>query len=176
VCRDPAYRAGKLLGERSSLRREHRGEDDAAVLSAYLARTYVTVGRNVQSELLVPFDFEDREAIEASTRHARRRTAARTAARARGSRQQNARHLLEELKLATLESEERATSPVYELERALGLQRLPRSHRVLRHFHRAGHRHRGLVRVVRERAPAACGVSQVQGEDGRWHRRLRVDA
>jgi excinuclease ABC subunit C len=41
--------------------------------------------------------------------------------------QQNARHLLEELKLATLESDERATSPVYELGRALGLQRLPRS-------------------------------------------------
>jgi excinuclease ABC subunit C len=41
--------------------------------------------------------------------------------------QQNARHLLEELKLSTLESEERATSPVYELSRELGLQRLPRS-------------------------------------------------
>ena len=120
-------RRGKLLG------RDHRfvenidGEDDAAVLSAYLARTYVTAEERAD-ELLVPFDFEDREAIEASTQ------GTRVVVPQRGPRrelvdlaQQNARHLLEELKLATLESEERATSPVYELGRALGLQRLPRS-------------------------------------------------
>src|SRR3954471_15208936 len=120
-------RRGKLLG------RDHRfvenidGEDDAAVLSAYLARTYVTAEERAD-ELVVPFDFEDREAIEASTQ------GTRVVVPQRGPRrelvdlaQQNARHLLEELKLATLESEERATSPVYELGRALGLQRLPRS-------------------------------------------------
>jgi len=120
-------RRGKLLG------RDHRfvenidGEDDAAVLSAYLARTYVTAEERAD-ELLVPFDFEDREAIETSTQ------GTRVVVPQRGPRrelvdlaQQNARHLLEELKLATLESEERATSPVYELGRALGLQRLPRS-------------------------------------------------
>jgi excinuclease ABC subunit C len=120
-------RRGKLLA------RDHRfvenidGEDDAAVLSAYLARTYVNAEEHA-SELLVPFDFEDREAIEASVR------GTRVIAPQRGPRrelvdlaQQNARHLLEELKLSTLESEERATSPVYELGRELGLQRLPRS-------------------------------------------------
>jgi excinuclease ABC subunit C len=120
-------RKGKLLA------RDHRfvenidGEDDAAVLSAYLARTYVTSDERA-SELLVPFDFEDREAIEASAR------GTRVVAPQRGPRrelvdlaQQNARHLLEELKLSTLESEERATNPVYELGRELGLQRLPRS-------------------------------------------------
>lgn len=120
-------RKGKLLA------RDHRfvenidGEDDAAVLSAYLARTYVTSDERAP-ELLVPFDFEDREAIEASM------TGTRVIAPQRGPRrelvdlsQQNARHLLEELKLATLESDERATNPVYELGRELGLQRLPRS-------------------------------------------------
>src|SRR5688572_16241560 len=120
-------RRGKLLA------RDHRfvenidGEGDAAVLSAYLARTYVTSEERA-SELLVPFDFEDREALEASM------TGTRVAVPQRGPRrelvdlaQQNARHLLEELKLATLESEERATNPVYELGRELGLQRLPRS-------------------------------------------------
>jgi excinuclease ABC subunit C len=120
-------RRGKLLA------RDHRfvenidGEDDAAVLSAYLARTYVTSNERA-AELLVPFDFEDREAIEASAQ------GTRVIAPQRGPRrelvdlaQQNARHLLEELKLATLESDERATSPVYELGRELGLQRLPRS-------------------------------------------------
>ncbi len=41
--------------------------------------------------------------------------------------EQNARHLLEELKLSSMEAEERAGDPVYELSRELGLQRLPRS-------------------------------------------------
>src|SRR6185312_13225044 len=41
--------------------------------------------------------------------------------------EQNARHLLEELKLSSMEAEERAGDPVYELGRELGLQRLPRS-------------------------------------------------
>ena len=120
-------RRGKLLA------RDHRfvenvdGEDDTAVLSAYLARTYVTSEERA-SELLVPFDFEDREAIEQSAE------GTRVVAPQRGPRrelvdlaQQNARHLLEELKLASLESDERATNPVYELGRQLGLQRLPRS-------------------------------------------------
>ena len=120
-------RRGKLLA------RDHRfvenigGEGDTAVLSAYLARTYVPSDERA-SELLVPFDFEDREAVEASM------TGTRVVAPQRGPRrelvdlaQQNARHLLEELKLSTLESEERATNPVYELGRELGLQRLPRS-------------------------------------------------
>jgi excinuclease ABC subunit C len=39
----------------------------------------------------------------------------------------NAQHLLEEFKLASLEAEERAADPVYELQRELGLPRLPRS-------------------------------------------------
>jgi excinuclease ABC subunit C len=120
-------RRGKLLA------RDHRfvenidGEHDTAVLSAYLARAYVPSDERA-SELLVPFDFEDREAVEASM------TGTRVVAPQRGPRrelvdlaQQNARHLLEELKLSTLESEERATNPVYELGRELGLQRLPRS-------------------------------------------------
>jgi len=120
-------RRGKLLA------RDHRfvenidGDDDAAVLSAYLARTYVTSEERA-AELLVPFDFEDREAIEQSA------VGTRVVAPQRGPRrelvdlaQQNARHLLEELKLSTLESDERATNPVYELGRQLGLQRIPRS-------------------------------------------------
>src|SRR5207237_2694289 len=41
--------------------------------------------------------------------------------------EQNARHLLEELKLSSMEADERAGDPVYELGRELGLQRLPRS-------------------------------------------------
>ena len=120
-------RRGKLLARDHRFLENIDGDSDAAVLSAYLARTYVGSDERA-GELLVPFDFEDRETIESSM------TGTRVVAPQRGPRrelvdlaQQNARHLLEELKLATLESEERATNPVYELGRELGLQRLPRS-------------------------------------------------
>jgi excinuclease ABC subunit C len=41
--------------------------------------------------------------------------------------EQNARHLLEEYRLAGMEAEERAADPVYELQRELGLKKVPRS-------------------------------------------------
>ncbi|MDF2774901.1 MAG: UvrABC system protein, partial [Geminicoccaceae bacterium] len=120
-------RRGKLLARDHRVVENIDCEADAAVLSAYLARTYVTSEERA-AELLVPFDFEDREAIEQSA------SGTRVVVPQRGPRrelvdlaQQNARHLLEELKLATLESDERATNPVYELGRQLGLQRIPRS-------------------------------------------------
>jgi excinuclease ABC subunit C len=120
-------RGGKLLA------RDHRflanidGDPDTAVLSAYLARTYVAAEERA-AELIVPFDFEDRELLELSV------PGTRIAAPQRGPRRelvdladQNARHLLEEHKLTADEQEERAVSPVYELQRALGLLRVPRS-------------------------------------------------
>jgi excinuclease ABC subunit C len=120
-------RGGKLLA------RDHRfldnidGDPDTAVLSAYLARTYVGAEHRA-SELLVPFDFEDRELLEVNV------PGTRVAVPQRGPRRelvdladQNARHLLEEQKLTSDEQEERAASPVYELQRALGLLKVPRS-------------------------------------------------
>ncbi len=120
-------RGGKLLA------RDHRfldnidGDADAAVLSAYLARVYVGSDERA-AELLVPFDFDDRELLEESI------LGTRVTAPQRGPRRelvnladQNARHLLEEQKLTADEQEERAASPVYELQRALGLIKVPRS-------------------------------------------------
>jgi excinuclease ABC subunit C len=79
-------------------------------------------------ELLIPFDFEDRALLEEALSNTRVRIPVR------GSRreildlaEQNARHLLEELKLAGLEADERAADPVYELGRELGLQKIPRA-------------------------------------------------
>ena len=120
-------RSGKLLA------RDHRyldnidGDPDTAVLSAYLARSYVTAEERA-AELLVPFDFEDRELLEQSL------PGVRILVPQRGPKrdlialaEQNARHLLEELKLASSESEERAADPVYQLQRELGLTRVPRA-------------------------------------------------
>ena len=91
------------------------------------ASTYVGMQERAR-QLLLPFDFPDRELIEQALPDSR------ILIPQRGPRrdlialaEQNARHLLEELKLASMESEERAGDPVYELGRELGLQRLPRS-------------------------------------------------
>ena len=120
-------RGGKLLS------REHRflvnveGEEDAAILSAYLAGSYVALHERAR-QLLVPFEFDERELLEQTL------ATARILIPQRGSRrelvdlaQQNARHLLEELRAASMEGATTAGDPVYELGRELGLQRLPRT-------------------------------------------------
>jgi excinuclease ABC subunit C len=78
--------------------------------------------------LLAPFDFPDRELLEHSL------DGVRILVPQRGSKRelvaladQNARHLLEELRLASDEADQRATNPLYDLQRELGLQRVPRS-------------------------------------------------
>jgi excinuclease ABC subunit C len=120
-------RGGRLLARDHRLLDNIEEEPDPAVLSAYLARSYV-ISEERATELLVPFDFEDREALQQSLGNAR------VLVPQRGSKrqlvdlaEQNARHLLEELKLASEESEVRAGEPVYELQRELGLQRVPRA-------------------------------------------------
>ena len=120
-------RGGKLLS------REHRflenidGEEDNDVMTVFLAGSYVSMQEKAR-QVLLPFDFPDRELIEQALpdnkilipqRGPRRDLIALA--------EQNARHLLEELKLSSMEAEERAGDPVYELGRELGLQRIPRS-------------------------------------------------
>ena len=80
------------------------------------------------AELLVPFDPTERELVEASLERTKIHVPQR------GPRRelvdlatQNARHLLEELRLTGDETDERAGDPVYELQRQLGLQKVPRS-------------------------------------------------
>ena len=120
-------RDGKLLA------REHRflenidGEEDGDVLRLFLAGNYVSMPERA-NELAVPFDFPDRELLEESL------AGGRIVVPQRGFRremialaEQNARHLLEELKLASAESDARAGNPVYELGRELALQKLPRT-------------------------------------------------
>lgn len=121
-------RGGKLVA------REHRflegveGEPDSAVLSVYLATSYLKAPARAR-ELLLPFDFEDREPFEQALAGE-----ARVLIPQRGPKrelldlaEQNARHLLEEFKLAEQETDERAADPIYELGLALGLEKLPRS-------------------------------------------------
>jgi excinuclease ABC subunit C len=120
-------RSGKLLSREQRFLENIDGEEDAEVMSVFLAGSYVSMHERAR-QLLLPFDFPDRELIEQALPDSR------ILIPQRGPRrdlialaEQNARHLLEELKLASMESEERAGDPVYELGRELGLQRLPRS-------------------------------------------------
>src|SRR5919204_792714 len=120
-------RSSKLLAREHQFLENIEGEDDAAVLAAYLARSYLSAQERA-AELLVPFDFADRELIEQSLSGTRVRVPQRGPRRQLVDlAEQNARHLLEEQKLSSFEAEERAANPVYELQRELGLQTLPRS-------------------------------------------------
>ena len=118
-------RGGKLLARDHRFLENLDDELDTTALSVYLAGSYVGMSERA-TELLVPFDFEDREILEQSLGDAT------VLVPQRGPRrelvdlaQQNARHLLEEFKLATTEAEERAGDPVYELGRELGFTEAP---------------------------------------------------
>ncbi len=121
-------RAGKLLARDHQFVANVREEQDADVLETYLAGPYRLLEERAQ-ELLLPFDVCDRTVVEESLEHTT------IVVPQRGPRrdlidhaQSNARHLLEEARLTGDEpTEERAGDPVYELQRQLGLQKVPRS-------------------------------------------------
>jgi excinuclease ABC subunit C len=120
-------RGGKLLSREQRFLEHVEGEEDTDVMAIFLAGSYVSMQERAR-QLLLPFDFPDRELIEQALPDSK------ILIPQRGPRrdlialaEQNARHLLEELKLSSMEADERAGDPVYELGRELGLQRIPRS-------------------------------------------------
>jgi excinuclease ABC subunit C len=120
-------RGGKLLSREQRFLTNIDGEDDTEVMPIFLAGSYVGMQEKAR-QLLLPFDFPDRELIEQALPDSRIQIPQRGPRRDLiALAEQNARHLLEELKLSSMEADERAGDPVYELGRELGLQRLPRS-------------------------------------------------
>jgi excinuclease ABC subunit C len=120
-------RGGKLLAREHRFLEHIEHEPDPEILRAFLLSSYLSETARAP-ELLLPFDFEDRSVVEAAL------TGVSIRIPVRGPRrelldlaEQNARHLLEEFKLAGLEADERAADPVYELGRELGLQKIPRA-------------------------------------------------
>ncbi len=120
-------RGGRLLAREHQFIENIVEETDGAVLQAYLAGKYLPL-EDRSNELLVPFEPDDRDLVEASLERTK------VQAPQRGPRRelvdlatQNARHLLEELRLTGDEADERAGDPIYELQRQLGLQKVPRS-------------------------------------------------
>ncbi|MGN6391474.1 MAG: excinuclease ABC subunit UvrC [Gemmatimonadales bacterium] len=120
-------REGRVVG------REHRflegleEETDGAVLSAFLARYYVPAEARAR-RVVIPFPPEDWEALRELLPDADWLVPQRgTAHRWHELADQNARHLLESLRIESFETEERAEDPVYALGRDLGLNAVPRS-------------------------------------------------
>ena len=121
-------RGGKLLARDHQFVANVVDETDADVLETYLAGPYRLLEERAH-ELVLPFDIADRDVVEESLERTKIHVPQR------GSRrelielaQQNARHLLEEARLTGDEpTEERAGDPVYELQRQLGLQKVPRA-------------------------------------------------
>lgn len=120
-------REGRVVG------REHRflegveEEEDSAVLSAFLVRYYVPIEGRVR-RLVIPLPPAEWETLrellpETDWLVPQRGTAQRWLELA----DQNARHLLESLRIESFETEERAEDPVYALGRDLGLNIVPRS-------------------------------------------------
>lgn len=120
-------REGKLLAREHRFMENVDGEDDGDVLRLYLAGSYIGMPERA-SELVLPFDFPDRELLEESLPDQKIHIPQRGVRRDLiDLAEQNARHLLEELKLASAESDVRAGEPVYELARELALHKLPRT-------------------------------------------------
>jgi excinuclease ABC subunit C len=120
-------RGGRMLAREHQFLENIEEESDAAVLEAYLAGSYYPL-EDRAAELLAPFEPEERDLVETSLERTKIHVPQR------GPRRelvdlatQNARHLLEEFRLTGEETEERAGDPVYELQRQIGLQKVPRA-------------------------------------------------
>ncbi|MES3033126.1 MAG: excinuclease ABC subunit UvrC [Gemmatimonadota bacterium] len=120
-------RNGKLLARDHRYLANAEGEPDDAILVAYLLQHYQQQPERAR-EVLLPFEMADLALIETTMGSTRLLVPQRGAKRElMDLAMQNARHLLEEMKLTSEESDERATDPVYDLQRELGLAIVPRS-------------------------------------------------
>jgi excinuclease ABC subunit C len=121
-------RGGKLLARDHQFVANVVEESDADVLETYLAGPYRLLHERAH-ELLLPFDVAERAVLEESLERTKIHVPQRGPRRELVElAQQNSRHLLEEARLTGEEpTEERAGDPTYELQRALGLQKVPRS-------------------------------------------------
>jgi len=120
-------REGRIIAREHRFLENVEGETDEAILSVFLARYYLPVPDRAR-RVVLPFPPEDLESLQALAPESTwtfptRGTAHRWAALA----EQNARHLLESLRIESFETDERAEDPVYALGRDLGLSEVPRS-------------------------------------------------
>lgn len=120
-------RDGRVIGREHRFLENVEGEADPDVLSLFLVRWYVPFPAKA-SRVVLPFAAGEMPALEQLLPEARFAVPVRgTAARWRDLADQNARHLLESLRMESFETDERAEDPVYALGRELGLTVVPRT-------------------------------------------------
>ena len=119
-------RDGRVIGREHRFLENVEDETDEDVLGAFLVRWYLPTDGKAK-RIVLPFPPSGLDALaELLAGHRIRVPQRGVAARWLELAEQNARHLLESLRLETFESEERAEDPVYALGRELGLTIVPR--------------------------------------------------
>ncbi len=120
-------RDGKLIARDHWFLENAEHETEGAVLSAFLVRCYLPLEARAR-KVLLPFVPEDLASLTALASdvdwHAPQRG---TNAKLAELADQNARHLLDSLKIESFDIDERAADPVFALGRDLGLAVVPRS-------------------------------------------------
>ena len=120
-------RDGKLIARDHWFLENAEHETEGAVLSAFLVRCYLPLEARAR-KVLLPFVPEDLASLTALAPdvdwHAPQRG---TNAKLAELADQNARHLLDSLKIESFDIDERAADPVFALGRDLGLAVVPRS-------------------------------------------------
>jgi len=120
-------RDGKLIARDHWFLENAEHETEGAVLSAFLIRCYVPLEGRARSVLL-PFPPEDLASLAALVPDVDWRTPQRgSKAQLAELADQNARHLLDSLKIESFDIDERSADPVFALGRDLGLAAVPRA-------------------------------------------------
>jgi len=120
-------RDGKLIAREHWFLENAEHETEGAVLSAFLVRCYLPLAERARSVLL-PFPPEDLASLATLVPGVDWRTPQRgSKAQLAELADQNARHLLDSLKIETFDIDERAADPVFALGRDLGLAQVPRA-------------------------------------------------
>ncbi|HUL50118.1 MAG TPA: excinuclease ABC subunit UvrC [Gemmatimonadales bacterium] len=120
-------RDGKLIARDYCFLENAEHATEAAVLAAYLVRCYLPLQDRAR-RVLLPFAPEDMESIEQLAPNLEWHVPQRgTYARLAELSDQNARYLLDGLKIESFDIDERAADPVFALGRDLGLTVVPRS-------------------------------------------------
>jgi len=120
-------REGRVVAREHCFLENVSEERDEDILGTLLVRSYVPMPGRVR-RLVLPFPPSDAELLEELLPGTTWQVPQRgTARRWLDLADQNARHLMESLRLEALETDQRAEDPVYALGRDLGLSAVPRS-------------------------------------------------
>lgn len=120
-------RDGRIVAREHAFLENLSEDSDEQILSFLLVRSYVPMSGRV-ARLVLPFPPTDVELLQELLPETEWQVPQRgTARRWLDLADQNARHLLESLRIESFETDERAGDPVYALGRDLGLSVVPRS-------------------------------------------------